>query len=400
MDPSNKHDSDSAVSGSSGRPAAAATAAATASAAATNSALKTSDATNTAAARKRSDSSHTGATAGTACSTAAARGNAPAAASSSTAARTSGNPAKEPVRKSPGPRHSKRSEGGLLSRIFHLPRKKSRKHHHSLFKHQGPDNRKELAALIHDAVERRIIDKNTENMITGVFDVGSLRVSNVMIPRSDIITINLGSSLEDAVKIISSTGHSRYPVITEDKDHVVGILLAKELLPCCLGVKEYTSLSDFLRKPMIVPETKHVNAMLKEFQSERFHMAVVVDEFGGVCGLITIEDILELIVGNIQDEFDSDEDNPVMITPGKTENIYTINGLTPLKEFEEYFGTKLPDVNVDTIAGLILHLLGRFPKKDECVNIGRLHFKVTSASPVRVQMLQLSLGPENEESHG
>ncbi|MBQ9275910.1 MAG: CBS domain-containing protein [Succinivibrio sp.] len=260
-----------------------------------------------------------------------------------------------------------------------------------------PGNVRELTEIIRDAGKRGIIDTETTDMLRGVFDVGRLRVSDIMIPRSDIITININASLEQAVQIIGEAAHSRYPVITEDKDHVAGILLAKDLLPYCIGLKKSAgSLKELLREPEIVPESRRVNAMLKDFQSRRFHMAVVVDEFGGVSGLITIEDILELIVGDIADEYDSDEDEVAYITKAKNEEGYLVNGLTPLEDFAEFFEITLPEVEVDTVAGLVLHALGRFPQKDEVVNVAGCRFKIVNATPRRVHQLLVTKLPEDE----
>ena len=172
-----------------------------------------------------------------------------------------------------------------------------------------PNDKGELADMIKDASDRDIIDDDTESMLSGVFEISKRRLCDIMIPRSQMITIDSNSSIEDAVKIIAKHGHSRYPVICEDKDHIIGILLAKDLLPYAISSEKNKPTVDKLVHPLvIVPEFKRVDSMLKEFQENRFHMAVVVDEFGGVCGLVTIEDILEIIVGDIGDEYDDEED--------------------------------------------------------------------------------------------
>ena len=171
--------------------------------------------------------------------------------------------------------------------------------------HPGkPESLKELEDVIDDARRREIISRNTEDMIKGVFDVGRQRISEIMIPRTQMITISADSTLEEAAAVVAESGHSRYPVISGDKDHIEGILLAKDLLPALAGLTKVSSLRELLREAVIVPESKHVSSMLREFQNRRFHLAVAVNEFGGVSGLITIEDILELIVGDIDDEYD------------------------------------------------------------------------------------------------
>ncbi len=177
-------------------------------------------------------------------------------------------------------------------------------------------------------------------MLKGIFDINRLRVKDVMIPSSKIITINLASSVLEAAQEICKSGHSRYPVIAEDQDHIAGILLAKDLIPYICGLKDpLTRLKDILREPVIVPESKRVNSMLKDFQQKRFHIAMVVDEFGSLSGLVTIEDILELIVGDINDEYDT---NPSIVPIKKlTENCYSLSALTTLDEFNDYFQTQL-----------------------------------------------------------
>ena len=171
----------------------------------------------------------------------------------------------------------------FLSRIFN--------------KKSEPTNQNELEQVIHEASENDVIDEETEDMIQGIFDINRLRVSDVMIPNSDIITINVNATLEEAASVVYQHGHSRYPVISEDKDHVVGILLAKDLIPYTANLKPLEGgIKAIIRQPVIVPESKYVKSMLKEFQQNRFHIAIVVDEFGGVSGLVTIEDILEIFL--------------------------------------------------------------------------------------------------------
>lgn len=261
-----------------------------------------------------------------------------------------------------------------------------------------PKDKNELADVIHEASEREIIDETTEDMIHGVFDITRLRVSDVMIPRSDIVTINIQSSLIDAVKIIDKYGHSRYPVISEDKDHIAGILMAKDLLPYACGLKKLDGgIKALLRKAMIVPESKHVDALLEEFQARRFHIAIVVDEFGGVCGLVTIEDIIELIVGDIEDEYEVNTHDPSLISPTDSANTYKVQGITPILDFEEFFEVKLPEADVGTIAGLILHILGRFPRRGESLTLGKLSFKITEANIRQIHEIEVTVDPNYQE---
>ncbi len=265
----------------------------------------------------------------------------------------------------------------FLSRIFNIKNE--------------PSNQNELEQVIHEASENSVIDEETEDMIQGIFDINRLRISDVMIPSSDIVAINVNSTLEEAAKIVYEHGHSRYPVISEDKDHVVGILIAKDLIPYTTGIKTLSDgIKSILRAPIIVPEAKRVKAMLKEFQQNRFHVAIVVDEFGGVSGLVTIEDILEIIVGDIDDEYDTQE-NVQNIVKSKDDNSFIVNGLTPIEEFDEYFESQLSELaDVDTIAGLTTHMLGKFPHIGETVDIENFHFKVLEANERRVHLLEVS----------
>ena len=265
----------------------------------------------------------------------------------------------------------------------------------SLMLRGQPSNRKELAKVIEQASQDDIINEDTEDMIRGVFDISNLRISDIMIPRSQIITIDQDSTIADAIALIKEHGHSRYPVSLEDKDHILGILMAKDLLPIASQsdhkISEYSYL---LRKPVIVPETKRVDVMLKDFQKNRFHMAIVIDEYGGVCGLVTIEDILELIVGEINDEYETEEEPKDIVKAG--DNAYLVNGTTPLSAFSEYFHTQLPDIDVDTIAGLVIHLLGHIPHKDESVVFNEFTFKVIKANQHQVQQLYVTVAPPAE----
>ncbi len=260
--------------------------------------------------------------------------------------------------------------------------------------HSGkPDSLEDLEQVIDDARRREIISRYTEDMIKGVFDVGRQRVSEIMIPRSQMITINSDATLEQVASTVASSGHSRYPVISGDKDHIEGVLLAKDLLPALSGLTSCKTIRDLLRPCVIVPESKHVSSMLREFQNRRFHLAVVVDEFGGVSGLITIEDILELIVGDIDDEYDREEedDEGVFISKAREKNTYIVKGTTPVEDFEEYFKVKLPQAGVDTFAGLVLHLLGYFPQSGTKLSFDHFDIEVLSAGKQRINLLRVKL---------
>ncbi len=250
-----------------------------------------------------------------------------------------------------------------------------------------PATRGELAKVIAEAGSRDVIDEDTEDMLKGVFDISTLRISDIMVPRSQMVTIDAGSSVKDAVSVIASSGHSRYPVSKEDKDHITGILNAKDLLPYAAGLKpNLSSISDIVRPCTVVPETLRVDSMLKQFQENHLHIAVVIDEFGGVCGLVTIEDILELIVGDIADEYDNDEQpEPEIITKG--ENTFEMPGATLLDDFNDFFKTTFAVPDIDTVAGLVMHHMGHIPRKGEQTTIEGFIFKVIESSHHQVKKL-------------
>lgn len=258
-----------------------------------------------------------------------------------------------------------------------------------------PSTREELVDLIQDAEHRDLIDIDTKEMIEGVLDVAELKVRDIMIPRSQMVTIDKNQSVEEFLPIVIQTQHSRYPVVSENKDHIEGILLAKDLLAYGFHlVDEPFSLEQVMRPAVIVPESKRVDALLKEFRSKRYHMAIVVDEYGGVSGLVTIEDILEEIVGDIEDETDEDESR------GDIRRIsahrFNVKALTAIEDFNDYFRTDFADDEYDTIGGLVAHNFGHLPEVGESLFIGDLNFKVTAADRRRIQQLQVTL-PADEK---
>src|SRR5690554_5549441 len=252
-----------------------------------------------------------------------------------------------------------------------------------------PNSREELVDLIQDAEERDLIDNDTKEMIEGVLDVAELKVRDIMVPRSQMVTIDINQTVESFLPIVIRTQHSRYPVISENKDHVEGILLAKDLLAYGFGLnQEEFSLAKVIRPAVIVPESKRVDVLLKEFQSKRYHMAIVVDEYGGVSGLVTIEDVLEEIVGEIEDETD-DEDNRANIRRISASR-YSVKALTPIEDFNDFFHSDFPDEEHDTVGGIVAQAFGHLPEVGESVEIGQYQFKVTGADRRRIQQLQVS----------
>ncbi|MCC5880885.1 MAG: CBS domain-containing protein [Idiomarina sp.] len=254
-----------------------------------------------------------------------------------------------------------------------------------------PTTRAELVDLIQDAELRDLIDADTKEMIEGVLDVAELKVRDIMIPRSQMVTIDKSQSVEDFLNLVIETGHSRYPVVSDNKDQIEGVLLAKDLLPYGFKlVDEPFSLEAVMRPAVIVPESKRVDALLKEFRSKRYHMAVVVDEYGGVSGLVTIEDILEEIVGEIEDETDDNESDKSTIRRVNATR-FSVKALTTIDEFNDFFATEFPDSEYDTVGGLVASAFGHLPSIGEVVSIGDLAFKVTAADRRRIQQLQVSL---------
>ena len=262
-----------------------------------------------------------------------------------------------------------------------------------------PKDRHELVGMIQDAEERDVIDEETKEMIEGVLGIAELRVRDIMIPRSQMVTIRRNQAVETFLPIIIESAHSRFPVINEDKDHVEGILLAKDLLQFAVGLTdEPFSFDKVLRPAVVVPESKRVDRLLKEFQQQRYHMAIVVDEFGGVSGLVTIEDILELIVGEIEDEYDAGEDEQEQIRR-VSKSVFAVHGLTPIEEFNDYFDTSFSDDEVDTVGGLVMHAFGHLPKKGEAVTLAGFTFKVVHADRRRLLQLQVKI-PQTHEADG
>lgn len=258
-----------------------------------------------------------------------------------------------------------------------------------------PQDISDLQDIISEAQTRNLIDADTKSMLDGVLDVSSMRARDIMIPRSQMATIDIDDTVEDMLPILLENNHSRYPVVNEDKDHIEGILLVKDLLKFALdpNVNEW-HLRDFLRPAVIIPESKRVDALLKEFRQKRYHMAIVVDEYGGVSGLVTIEDILEQIVGEIEDEHDDAEENDIKKMASR---VFQVSALTPLDEFNETFNTTFDEEDADTIGGIVLHAFGHMPAKGESIELEGLTFKVSKANSRRLVQLQVICAKEPAE---
>lgn len=257
-----------------------------------------------------------------------------------------------------------------------------------------PRDKNELMEMLRDATERRVLDTNSLGMIEGVLEVPKLRVRDIMIPRSQMVVIEQDMDLKQILPIVITTVHSRFPVIGENKDEVLGILLAKDLLAFAFGEKPF-NLQEILRPAVFVPESKRLDVLLQEFRKNRNHMAVVVDEYGGVTGLITIEDVLEQIVGDIEDEYDTEEDQYIK---KYNENAYAVKALAPIEEFNEFFGSHLDDKDADTVGGLVLSKFGHLPKRGETIELSGFRFKILRADSRRIHLLQVV--PESPPSRG
>lgn len=264
----------------------------------------------------------------------------------------------------------------------------------SLF-HKEPQNREELVELIRDSEHNELIDQDTRDMLEGVMDIVELRVRDIMIPRPQIIALKTKYSLDECLNIIIESAHSRFPVISDDKDHLEGFLLAKDLLPFMCTDSEKFDIKNVIRPGVVVPESKRVDQMLKEFRAKRYHMAIVVDEFGRISGLVTIEDILELIVGDIEDEYDEAEDSDIRQID---KNTYSIQAITPIEEFNEFFSTSFNDDDADTVGGLVLQAFGYLPTRGKTITIDGYTFKINLADSRRIIQLHLTVPSKIEKT--
>ncbi len=254
-----------------------------------------------------------------------------------------------------------------------------------------PEDREELVALLHSAFERNLLDAEALAMIEGVLEVSELAVRDVMVPRSQMDVVSVDDAVETFLPYVMETAHSRFPVIGDSKDEVLGILLAKDLLSY-FADRDAFDLRDSLRPAVFIPESKRLNVLLREFRQTRNHMAIVVDEYGGVAGLITIEDVLEQIVGDIEDEYDFDETES-HIVPGKNGR-WRVKAITELDDFNDYYPAGFAGDGIDTVGGLVVNELGHLPKRGETVDRQGWRFTVLRADSRRVQMLLVEKLPE------
>ena len=246
---------------------------------------------------------------------------------------------------------------------------------------------------IHDLLQQAesAFDPEEQDMLTGVFEVAETQVREVMVPRSQMVVIERDQSFDEMLELIINSGHSRFPVIGEDRDEILGILLAKDLLRFFGNSSSaMPDINTLLRPAAVIPESKRLNALLKEFRDSHNHMAIVVDEYGGVSGLLTIEDVLEEIVGEIDDEHDQVEAEFIQKDAEEDGRpCYTVRALTRIEDFNEYFECELIDDDYDTIGGLVMHQLGYLPRRGENLMFGGFDFRVTKADRRRIDMLRV-----------
>lgn len=252
---------------------------------------------------------------------------------------------------------------------------------------QEPKTRQELFELLREANRNKLLDNDALAIVEGAIQIADLQVRDIMIPRSQMISIKACQSPEEFLPSIIDAAHSRYPVIGENNDEVLGILLAKDLLPLILKKNDTYDLRNVLRPCNFVPESKRLNVLLKEFRANHNHMAVVIDEYGGVAGLVTIEDVLEQIVGDIEDEHDVEEDSYIRTLPTGD---YIVKALTPVDDFNDFFNSGFSEDEFDTIGGVVMSAFGHLPKRNETIEVDRMRFRILNADSRRLHLLRVT----------
>ncbi|MFN3712621.1 MAG: HlyC/CorC family transporter [Alcanivoracaceae bacterium] len=261
----------------------------------------------------------------------------------------------------------------------------------------APTSREDLVELMRSARDREVVDTETLGIVEGALEMADMKVRDVMIPRTQMVVIRATSHPREFLPAVIESAHSRFPVLGDDPDEILGVLLAKDLLALILDPARMDrfSIKDHLRQALIIPESKRLDSLLRDFRISRNHMAIVVNEYGGVAGLVTIEDVLEQIVGEIEDEHDIDEDDYLIKELGGDE--YTVKALMPIEDFNEHFDSRLSEEEFDTIGGLVLQQFGRLPARDESVDFGGFHFTVLSADSRTIRLLHVTpVGSAND----
>ena len=250
-----------------------------------------------------------------------------------------------------------------------------------------PQNQEQLIELLRNFHQHQVIGVDELFMIEGVLQVSDMQVRDIMIPRGQMTVLEHSSTFAEIIKIITESGHSRFPVIDDDKDDVVGILLAKDLLQPSLSAGSDFEINDYIRPATFIPESKRLSVLLKDFRVNRRHIAMIVDEYGGVSGLVTIEDVLEQIVGRIDDEHDDEEEEVDIRQHGS--NRFSVRALTPLEDFNDYFKTSFYNDDIETIGGYLLTKIGHLPERGETLELDHFTFKVLSADSRKVHLYQV-----------
>ena len=259
-----------------------------------------------------------------------------------------------------------------------------------------PKDQEQLIELIRSASERHILDSEALSIVEGALSVSQMQARDIMIPRSQVVMVSRDAPAEETLKLVTETAHSRFPVIDDDRDDVIGILLAKDLLAAVVSSGEFKfDLRELLRPAVFIPESKRLNVLLREFRARRNHMAIVVDEYGGVAGMVTIENVLEQIVGEIEDEHDIDDDAPIL---QRDENTYTIKALTPVEDFNEFCEVDWSDDDFDTVGGHVVNQFGHLPGRGEQITIGHFEFTILRADNRRVHLMRMVVLPEVPET--
>ena len=258
-----------------------------------------------------------------------------------------------------------------------------------------PKDQEQLIDLLRSASQRHILDAEALSIVEGALSVSQMQARDIMIPRSQVVMVSRDASAEETLKLITETAHSRFPVIDDDRDDVIGILLAKDLLSAVVNAGKFKfDLREIMRPAVFIPESKRLNVLLREFRARRNHMAIVVDEYGGVAGMVTIENVLEQIVGEIEDEHDIDDDAPIL---QRNDSMFTIKALTAVEDFNEHFDIDWNDEDFDTVGGFVVNQFGHLPERDEQITIGRFQFTVIRADNRRVHLLEMLILPEAEQ---
>ena len=243
--------------------------------------------------------------------------------------------------------------------------------------------------------QQHVIDAETLAIVEGALSMSQLHARDVMIPRSQVVMVSRDASAEETLALIAETAHSRFPVIDDDRDDVIGILLAKDLLAAVISAGKFEfNLRELLRPAVFIPESKRLNVLLREFRTRRNHMAIVVDEYGGVAGMITIENVLEQIVGEIDDEHDIDDDAAIL---QRNEHTYVVKALTPVEDFNDYFQSSWSDDDFDTVGGFITNQFGHVPERDEQITIGQFQFTVLRSDNRRIHLLEMVIQVDTKQ---